>query len=161
MSLNDGTIGEVRLWAGNFAPEKWAFCDGQVLQIDHNEMLFSVISYTYGGDGRRTFALPDMRGRVALGVGNGPGLSPSVLGAQRGVENVTLTVQEMPVHNHALNFSTKTSSVASGDVPVTTLDTASTMQSGEAGGNTAHENMQPSLGLNYIICVDGQYPQRS
>ncbi|UTW59408.1 phage tail protein [Kordiimonas sp. SCSIO 12603] len=161
MSLNDGTIGEVRLWAGNFAPKNWAFCDGQVLRAEDNQMLFSVIGATYGGDGFRTFALPDMRGRVAIGTGTGPGLSQSQLGGQRGVEAVTLSVEELPAHAHQLNFST-TSGVAGTDgPPATFLNTASTMQSDVTGGGRAHENMQPSLGLNYIICTEGHYPERS
>ena len=97
----EGTIGEVRLFAGNFAPRSWAFCEGQLLAISSNTALFSILGTTYGGDGRTTFALPDLRGRVPLGPGNGPGLTSYREGQKGGAETVTLNVTQMPSHNHA------------------------------------------------------------
>jgi len=96
----EGTIGEIRIFASNFAPRDWSFCAGQIMAISSNTALFSILGTYYGGDGKTTFALPDLRGRTAVGVGNGPGLTPYVLGEKAGVENVTLTVTEIPVHTH-------------------------------------------------------------
>lgn len=96
----EGNIGEVRLFAGNFAPRAWAFCEGQLLAISQNTALFSILGTTYGGDGRTTFGLPDLRGRVAIAPGTGPGLSTHRLGARSGVETVTLTQNQMPSHSH-------------------------------------------------------------
>lgn len=103
MALDNPTIGEIAMFAGNFAPRGWAFCSGQILPISANQALFSIIGTTYGGDGRTTLALPDLRGRVAIHSGDGsrgPGLSPRPLGQRSGQETHTLTVQEMPSHNH-------------------------------------------------------------
>lgn len=96
----EGTIGEIRMFAGNFAPRSWALCAGQLLAISQFSALFSILGTTYGGDGRTTFALPDLRGRVPVGEGSGPGLSPRRLGEKAGAENVALTLSEMPTHNH-------------------------------------------------------------
>lgn len=127
-------IGTILLFAGNFAPRGWALCHGQQLSIQQNAALFSILGTTYGGDGVRTFALPDLRGRVAVGWGGGPGLSPCELGERGGAESVTLT----------------------GAVAVT--------GSGEARALPAngmpHENRQPYLGMNYIIALEGIFPSR-
>jgi len=112
----EGTIGEVRMFAGNFAPRAWAFCEGQLLAISQNTALFSILGTTYGGDGRTTFALPDLRGRVPIGPGHGPGLSTRKLGQRSGSETNTLTVLNMPSHNHAAGFGNN--SVANVAVPV-------------------------------------------
>lgn len=103
MALDNPTIAEITMFGGNFAPRGWAFCNGQLLPISQNQALFSILGTTYGGDGRTTFALPDLRGRVAIHSGDGsrgPGLSPRPLGQRSGQETHTLTVQEMPSHNH-------------------------------------------------------------
>ena len=134
----DPFIGEVGLFANNFAPRGWAFCDGQLLQISENTALFSLLGTTYGGDGRTTFGLPDLRGRTAIGEGNGPGLTPRSLGSKTGVENVTLTEAQMPSHAHTLPPPSDTT--------------------GSTGGGQSHTNMQPSLALNYIIALFGVYP---
>ena len=97
----EGTIGEIKMFGGNFAPRSWALCEGQLLSISANTALFSILGTTFGGDGRTTFALPDMRGRVPMGPGTGPGLSPRRLGEKGGTETDTLTVAQLPAHNHA------------------------------------------------------------
>lgn len=102
MRAQEPYVGEIRLFAGNFAPQGWAFCDGQLLAVSQNDALFSLLGTTYGGDGETTFGLPDLRGRVPLHVGSGPGLSPRSLGAKGGAEKVTLTVNQMPSHTHSL-----------------------------------------------------------
>ena len=134
-------IAEISLFAGNFAPRNWASCDGQLLSISGNEALFSLMGTIYGGDGRTTFGLPDLRGRTAIHEGTGPGLTPRPLGQKTGVEQVALTEAQLPSHDHTL--------------PPTTLETGST------GGGQAHTNMQPSLALNYIIALFGIYPSQS
>ena len=104
--MSEPFVGEVRMFAGNFAPRGWAFCDGQLLAVSQNDALFSLLGTIYGGDGRTTFGLPDMRGRVAIHAGSGPGLSPRRLGAKAGSEKETLTVNQMPSHTHAWQGST-------------------------------------------------------
>lgn len=106
MSLSDPTIGEITMFGGNFAPRGWAFCDGQLLSIAQNTALFSILGTTYGGDGRTTFALPDLRGRAPIGPRNGPGLSDYRLGQKGGVETVTLNITQMPSHNHTIQNNT-------------------------------------------------------
>jgi len=134
-------LGEVRLFAGNFAPRGWAFCAGQMLPISQNTALFSLLGTNYGGDGRTSFGLPDLRGRTAIHHGTGPGLSPRLLGQKTGVESVTLTEAQMPAHSHTLPWGADT-----------------TLQ---AGGGQAHTNMQPSLALNAIVAMQGIYPSRA
>ncbi|KAA1247429.1 phage tail protein [Aquimarina sp. RZ0] len=112
----EGTIGEVRMFGGNFAPRTWAFCEGQLLAISQNTALFSILGTTYGGDGRTSFALPDLRGRVPVGPGTGPGLSTRKLGQRSGLETNTLTVLQMPSHNHLATISP--GAVANVSVPV-------------------------------------------
>ncbi len=137
----DPLLGEVTMFGGNFAPQGWASCEGQLLAIQSHSALFSILGTTYGGDGETTFALPDLRGRMPIGPRTGAGLSPRTLGQRSGVENVTLTHQQMPWHNHSLpNPITPTSN---------------------SGGNQIHENMQPFLGLNYITSLLGVYPSRN
>lgn len=115
----DGTIGEIRMFAGNFAPRSWAFCDGQTISIPTNTALFSVIGTTYGGDGRTIFKLPDLRGRVAMHAGTGAGLQTRILGQELGVEDVTLSVNQMAQHNH-LAQSAFTASNLNVSVPAST-----------------------------------------
>ena len=134
-------LGEITLFAGDFAPRDWEQANAQLLAISQNEALFSLFGTTYGGDGRTTFGLPDLRGRAAMHEGTGPGLSPRWLGSKIGTENVTLTAAQMPSHDHTL--------------PPTTLRT------GDTGGSQPHPNMQPSLTLNYIIALEGTFPPRS
>ena len=139
----DPFLGEVGLFAGNFAPRNWAYCNGQLLQVAQHSALFALLGTTYGGDGRNTFGLPDLRGRSAIGVGNGPGLSPQQWGQTQGVENVMLSVNQMRVHNHTVSAQPSLEPV------------------GNAGGSQSHTNMQPTQSLNYIIALQGIFPPRN
>ncbi len=104
--MSEPFVGEIRMFAGNFAPRGWAFCDGQLLAVSQNDALFSLLATVYGGDGRTTFGLPDLRGRIPIHAGTGPGLSPRRLGAKFGTEEETLTVNQLPSHSHTLQVST-------------------------------------------------------
>lgn len=169
-------IGQIAMFAGNFAPRGWAFCDGQLLSIAENSALFSLLGTTYGGDGRTTFGLPDLRGRFPLHPGNGPGLTPRSLGEKGGVESVTLAANQMPSHTHtnqALAQTTAgTDSDPTGKVPAagrnfyadiaagpTTVLASQT--SGSTGGGQAHTNVPPFQGVNFIIALIGIYPSRN
>jgi microcystin-dependent protein len=160
-------VGEIRIFAGNFAPTGWMFCDGQLLPISQNETLFQLIGTTYGGDGQATFALPDLRGRIPLHQGTG-----FVLAETGGVENVTLTASQIPAHTHPLIASTNNASTANaqgnilaqtpsytpyitGFAPNSPLNPGSV---GSKGGSQPHENFQPYLCLNYIISLFGIFP---
>lgn len=171
--MSNPFVGEIRLFAGNFAPAGWMFCQGQLLPIAENEVLFVLIGTTYGGDGQSTFALPDLRGRVPLHQGQGPGLSPRTLGEVGGTESVTLTPGQLPVHTHALHASP---AAASGTAPGGALLAATSVASydsaagstamaavavGPAGGSLPHENMAPTLAVNYIISLFGVFPQQT
>jgi microcystin-dependent protein len=167
-------VGEIRIFAGNFAPNGWFFCDGQSLSIAEYETLFVLIGTTYGGDGQTTFNLPDLRGRAALHQGTGPGLSTYNIGQQGGVEQVTLTTNQIPVHGHNLVYNpAKGESIspnsnfparnAAGAVQYGGLsnDNAHASSLGESGGNQSHENRQPFLAVNYIISMFGVFPSQS
>ena len=186
----DAYIGEVKLFAGNFAPRGWAFCDGQILPIDGNQALFSILGNSYGGDGRTTFGLPDMRGRVAVGPRTGPGLSTYREGNQGGTETNTLSTAQLPAHNHdaigiikASNanatakepagnyFASSIYAINRGNI-VDVLSYGATsdvemnanaieVRVGDTGSNQAANNRQPYLAMNYIICTYGIYPSRS
>jgi microcystin-dependent protein len=178
----EGMIGEVRMFAGNFAPKNWAFCQAQIIAIASNTALFSILGTTYGGNGTTTFALPDMQGRVCLGAGTGPGLSTYALGQKAGSPNVTLNQNQLAAHTHAAN-GTLTPFVlgGSGDEtnpasefwavsPVGDIYASSsgnpmgpspvTCTLAPTGGNQPHQNEQPYLGMNYVICMYGIFPSR-
>jgi microcystin-dependent protein len=179
----DEYLGIIKLFAGNFAPRGWALCNGQLLSIAQNSALFSILGTVYGGDGQTTFALPNLQSRVPVGVGQGAGLSFYSQGELGGAETVTLTLGQMPAHNHLLNASTAagTTDVPTGNVlaqpagttgggdavTVTSYATGATTTSlspttiSVAGGSQPHENRSPFLALNYIICTEGLYPSRS
>jgi len=170
----DPYIGQISLFAGNFAPQGYAFCHGQVLPISGNEVLFSLIGTAYGGDGVQNFALPDLRGRVPVGVGTGPGLSTWVPGEKQGQENVTLLSTQMPAHAHPLQGSTDVSNSTDPTNAVLGTDTdnsfvpTSTAPKAMApvavtgiGGSQSHQNLAPSLALNYIIALEGVFPSRN
>lgn len=170
----EGFIGEIRMFAGNFAPKDWAFCQGQLLSISQNTALFSILGTTYGGDGRVTFALPNLSGRVPVGVGQGAGLTNRQLGEMSGTETVTLTTAQMPAHSHTVNAVTAdgNQNLPTNSFPANTktLDkeystvapntTMNPTMIGVSGGSQPFGVMQPSLGMNYIICVNGIYPSR-
>lgn len=171
----DPILGQIILFAGNFAPSGWTFCNGQLLPISQNTALFSLLGTTYGGDGQATFALPDLRGRAPIHFGQGPGLVNYNLGETGGVESVTLIQAQMPAHSHAFapgcnsQFSPAQPSPVNGYLCATQSDNlyASTadsqMGAGNtqvAGGNQPHENRSPFLAMNYIIALQGIYPSR-
>ena len=169
-------IGQIIMFGGNFAPRGWAFCDGQLLSIAQNSALFSILGTTYGGDGRTTFGLPDLRGRVPMHEGNGPGLTPRTLGQKAGTENVVLTTDQIPSHTHGANavapagnsndaqnnFWADDAGVSSGTYHTGPANT--TMNSGAispVGEDGAHTNVQPFLCINFIIALIGIFPSRS
>lgn len=170
----EGFIGEIRMFAGNFAPKDWAFCQGQLLSISQNTALFSILGTTYGGNGTTTFALPNLSGRVPVGVGQGAGLTNRQLGEMSGTETVTLTTAQMPAHSHTVNAVTAdgNQNLPTNSFPANTktLDkeystvapntTMNPTMIGVSGGSQPFGVMQPSLGMNYIICVNGIYPSR-
>jgi microcystin-dependent protein len=176
----EGTIAEIRMFAGNFAPRNWAFCAGQIMSISQNTALFSLLGTTYGGNGQTTFALPDLRGRVPVGTGQGPGLPNMTLGQVAGEPTHTLLTTEIPAHTHALNASTNgpTVNTASGNLlasqsrsnggtmpnvyaPNSSQVGMGSLAIGATGGNQPFSIMQPYLGMNYIICLFGIFPSRN
>ncbi len=173
--MSEPFIAEIRIFAGNFAPRSWAFCNGQLLPIAQNTALFSLIGTTYGGDGRTTTALPNLQGRAPMHPGRGPGLTDRRLGQKGGTETVTLNDNQIPSHNHNLNtstspgtsFSPTASAYLSRSVGGNAYDSgdnlSSEMNTGalqNMGGSQAHNNMQPFLAINYIIALQGLYPSR-
>jgi len=166
----DPFLGEIRLVPFTFAPKGWAFCAGQLLPINQNQALFALLGTTYGGNGRTTFALPDLRGRVPVGAGESAAGSEYALGSSGGHETVKLAVGQLPSHSHAVHANrgpatTKNPAAsvpASGGAYGATQNTKmnSAMLS-KSGGGQAHENRQPYLSLNYIIALQGIFPSRS
>ncbi len=173
--MSEPFIAEIRIFAGNFAPRSWAFCDGQLLPVSQNTALFSLIGTTYGGDGRTTMGLPNLQGRAPMHPGRGPGLTERRLGQIGGAESVTLSEAQMPSHNHqatgsgdAANQRNPAGNLPAGGVgrgavaysnstaraPFERLTTAN-------GGSQAHNNQQPYLTLNFIIALQGLYPSRA
>lgn len=170
-------IGVIKLFAGNYEPQDYRFCDGRLLPIQQYNALFAVLGFTYGGDGKTTFALPDLRGRTAIGAGQGPGLKPRKLGEVSGSEGVTLNIGEMPTHSHyyyGLSGGTETNTPTNNFLPEY-ANTGTRFYSidnqpgdqllkmnektiGLTGASQAHNNMQPYNALNYIICVNGLFP---
>lgn len=184
-------IGQIMLFGGNFAPRDWALCDGQLLSIAQNQALFSILGTTYGGDGRTTFGLPDLRGRVPVHAGSGPGLTPVNRGEKSGRETVTLTVNELPSHHHSGSTLTGTSTIPSNDDDGDSSEpngrnlgnaeggeklynseaaSGALLEAGSVtiGGNTANTGngqsfniRNPYQGVYYIIALQGIYPSRN
>ncbi len=174
--MSEPFTAEIRIFAGNFAPRGWAFCNGQLLPVAQNTALFSLIGTTYGGDGRTTTALPNLQGRAAMHPGRGPGLTSRRLGQRGGVEMVTLSEAQMPNHSHTVQASNDQANTndpsnnnpsrsagrganrykASG----TQVDMASRSLV-SSGDSQPHDNMQPFLAINFIIALVGLYPSRS
>ncbi len=171
----DPFIGEIVMFGGNFAPRGWALCEGQLLPISQNSALFSILGTTYGGDGRTTFALPDLRGRAPIQQGNGPGLPDYRLGQKGGRENVTLTVNELPSHNHGVQIHVSEEDANTDDpsgaypaiTPANAYETtkSSTTLGAPTVTNTGNSRsfsiMQPYIAINYIIALQGVFPSRS
>jgi microcystin-dependent protein len=168
-------IGEIRMFGGNYAPLGWMFCDGSLLPISQYDALFALLGTTYGGDGVTTFGLPDLRGRVPISQGQGPGLSPYALGQMAGSEQVTLVPGQLPAHTH-----TALASVVAGNsggpaghawALTTTLTPYSTDATqiqpmaagavGSVGGSQSHDNLMPYLTVNFIIALEGIFPTSS
>ena len=174
-TAQEAFIAEIRMFAGNFAPRDWALCDGQLLPISQHSALFSILGTMYGGDGRTTFALPDLRGRVAIHPGQGPGLSYYNQGAIGGSETNTLTTNQLPSHNHSVNAVTATGNQTSptgnlvadsglfdNEYSNANADTTlkSTMIENTGGGQPVN-NIQPYGTVNYIIALYGTFPTRN
>lgn len=170
--MSEPFLAEVRIVGFNFAPRGWAFCDGQILPINQNQSLYSLLGTTYGGDGRTSFALPDLRGRTPIHVGRSNGGTAHQLGSKTGEETHTLSVAEMPQHSHVVQASS-----ANADAPIpqgNVLAAANNVYRGAtnltalrsgtiatAGGGQAHENMQPFLAVNFCIALQGLFPSRN
>lgn len=172
--MSEPFIAEIRIFAGNFAPRGWAFCDGQLLPVSQNTALFSLIGTTYGGDGRSTTALPDLQGSAPMHPGRGPGLTSRRLGQRGGVEIVTLSEAQMPNHTHTLQGAVARSGTGNptGNVynrsvgapayhSTTNLVAMAKETVLSSGGSQTHNNMQPFLAMNFIIALVGLYPSRS
>ncbi|HSC67510.1 MAG TPA: tail fiber protein [Cellvibrio sp.] len=174
----DPYLGDIRLFAGNFAPAGWVICDGRLLAISENDALYAIVGTTYGGDGIDTFAVPDLRGRLPVGQGSGVGLSERVIGQKFGVESVTLLTPQIPSHNHSFNASTSAPSTSpspagtvfahsdtdkiyvsspTGPLPET-LNTATVQLT---GGTQPHTNIMPTTAINYIMSTVGIFPSRN
>lgn len=175
--MSEPFVGEIRMFAGNFAPRGWAYCDGQLLAVSQNDALFSLLGTIYGGDGRTTFGLPDLRGRIPLHAGTGPGLSPRRLGAKFGIEEETVTVNQLPSHTHPLTATTSPAQegqpqdsllaqssidayITDDVVPPPNLQNMSSQALTSVGGSQSHTNLMPYLCVHFIIALFGIYPSR-
>jgi len=184
--MSNPFLGEIRLFAGNFNPRGWAFCNGALLAISQNDALYALLGTTFGGDGVNTFGLPDLQGRLPVGQGTGPGLSSYVVGQKGGTETVTLNTNQMPIHSHTFFANTAAGSldrpgataqpakaqqsvggqsallyvIPGNQSPITTVNmNAANVQA--TGGSQPHENLMPVLAINYIIALEGIFPSRN
>jgi len=173
--MSEPFLAEVRMVGFNFAPRGWAFCDGQILPVNQHQSLYSLLGTTYGGDGRTSFALPDLRGRTPIHVGRSNGGAHHALGEKSGEETHTLSQGEMPQHTHSLQ-GTNTEDTSQSDNPADHVMARSVQQTyagfgtaagfgagsvGDTGGGQAHENMQPFLAVNFCIALQGLFPSRN
>lgn len=175
--MADAYLGEIRLFAGNFAPRGWALCQGQLMPLQRYTALYAILGTQYGGDGRNTFALPNLQARVPIGQGAGGGLTPRSVGNAGGSSSVTLITTQMPMHNHVPQASKEADESTPKDgtwAPVVDPDTEdpiptfaptpnvymSPVALSTAGSDSPHNNVQPYLGLNYIICLEGIFPPK-
>lgn len=174
--MSEPFLGQIMMAGFNFAPRGWALCNGQIMSIAQNTALFSLLGTYYGGDGKVTFALPNLQGRATIHQGQGPGLSPYVIGEESGSQNVTLISTEMPAHTHAPNATSTSGNQASpighiwasesagatsiyiNGAPNTTMNM---MAVSLAGGSQPHQNQQPYLGLTFVIALEGIFPARN
>ena len=172
--MSEPFVGEIRMFAGNFAPRGWAFCDGQLLAVSANDALFSLLGTIYGGDGRTTFGLPELRGRIPIHAGSGPGLSPRRLGARTGTEEDTVTVDQLPSHTHAwrafngnaTNNTPDGTALAQSSVDAYRVGLSNPLLQMDAsmvsntGGSRSHANLMPYLCIHFIIALFGIFPPR-
>jgi len=176
----DSYVGEIRMFGGNYAPDGWALCDGTLLQVANNEALFSLLGTTYGGDGRSTFGLPDLRGRLPVGQGQGPGLSNRVLAQAIGAETVALAAAEVAPHTHPVGAGTAATALTPANnfpgqlaatvgnlyykmpvpppSPAPTKGVMAASAVSTSGASAAHNNVMPATGVTFIICTVGLYP---
>jgi microcystin-dependent protein len=174
----DGYLGEIKMFAGTYAPAGWEYCWGQILEIAQYQSLYALLGVQFGGNGTSTFGLPDLRGRVPVGAGTGPGLTPRIPGQMGGAERITLVTQELPQHTHYVQCDVTSgdrdlSADPQGKLPaklsgskgygtnVTGNPKMHVNMITENGNGQSHENMPPWQCLNYIICVEGNWPPRS
>ncbi len=173
--MADAFTGEIRIFPFNYAPQDWSFCDGSTVQIQQYAALYSIIGTLYGGDGQRTFKLPNLLGNIPMHQGTGPGLTPRVIAQQFGGNQVGLNINQLPSHQHQVNAyvsaatpiaqptntlymsRTTTANAWSDQAPNTTM---SPLTFTAAGGADLHENRQPYLAMNFCICMNGEYPPR-
>ncbi|WP_286926343.1 MULTISPECIES: phage tail protein [Lysinibacillus] len=174
--MADPYLGEIRIFAGNYAPRDWALCDGRLLSIAQYNALFSIIGITYGGDGKTTFQLPDLRGRAPMHYGDGPGLTTRTFAQPIGTSTVTLNETQMPIHKHRVQGSSVVagginnptnaiwgSELAISAKPYVNVKNPVAMKVDivkPQGGNQPHNNMQPFVAMNFIICLEGIFPQK-
>lgn len=174
--MTEAYLGEIKMFAGTYAPRDWAFCDGHLVAIRTYQELFSLLGTAYGGDGITDFGLPDLRGRLPMHYGTGPGLTPRTAGERFGTENATIALTQIPAHSHPIQAS-KTASTANhaeglvlaatpvgnGFTPeiATKVRQYDTNAAVSAGGNQSHPNMMPALCVNFIIAMQGNYPSRN
>lgn len=168
-------VGEIKMFGGNFAISGWAFCNGAIMSIAQNEVLYTLIGTTYGGDGVQTFNLPDLRSRIPVGQGQGPGLSNYGIGQQGGVENVTLTITQMPGHTHPAqcntgsgtgttpggNYWAANANAGAAQFAATPNASMNPNTVSSIGGNQPHPNLMPYLAINYIISLFGIFPSQN
>lgn len=185
--MADPYIGEIRMFAGNYAPVDWAKCDGQALQISQYQTVYSIIGYMYGGDDRTTFNLPDLRGRTPLGARTGPGLSTYVIGQTGGLSYVNLTQNNLPSHTHSMTADNANATAKSPSQDGASLNAKPNVLRGSSsqlknsyalpnagqqasmgnaaitttGGGSPHQNRQPCMAINFIFCMNGVFPTRS
>ena len=172
--MADPFVGEIRMFAGNFAPQGWALCNGQLLSIAENDVLFNLLGTTYGGDGQTTFSLPNLNGRFAIHQGQGTGLSARAIGSQVGEQQVTLQISQLPAHSHAANCASNAATAnpkgnfwatdPSGNTAAYSTSAPNSqmapLTAAPAGGQP-HDNLQPYVAISYIISLFGIFPSQS
>ena len=171
--MSEPFLGAISIFGGNFAPRGYALCDGQLMPINQNTALFSLLGTTYGGNGQSTFALPDLRGRTAIGQGQGPGLSSRTMGESLGVEAITLSTAQLPLHGHTQQASGTAATAAAGPSGAPGSSATTMFYGGSpqidmaasavaaSGGGQPHPNMAPFAALNFIIALQGVFPSRN